>query len=283
MHSDSNNSKNNKSKYITNINILANKSKVKLILPKKIIYSKFSNIKRHNKVMTQVKLFHDKINIEDYDALPYKTALKFDNRNIFKLFLLKIFEKLEIIDIFYNRKFKSILLNKYFLYLLLDFLLNALLYSDKVVSHKSHNNGKLEFIVVLTITLSSKIILSVIRYFLNYLIEFQEKLNLIVEIRDEFIFYKILKKFIREIVIKKILFLVIECAIILFSFYYLLIFCWIYKKSQISLLLNYLTSLLEDIIISFIIVIIIIFSRKIGLYYKNKYFYNTSKYIDTHF
>ena len=67
-----------------------------------------------------------------------------------------------------------------------------MLYSDKVVSHKSHNNGKLEFVVVLTITLSSKIILSVIRYFLNYLIEFQEKLNLIVEIRDEFIFYKIL-------------------------------------------------------------------------------------------
>ena len=158
-----------------------------------------------------------------------------------------------------------------------------MLYTDQVVSHKSHNNGKLEILVVLTITIASKIILSIIKYFINFLIEFEEKLILIGEIRDEFIFFKILIKFIKEIVIKIILFLAIESAIIIFSFYYLLIFCTIYNKSQISLLLNYLTSLLEDIIINFIKVFIIIFTRKIGLYFKNKYFYNTSKYIDIHF
>ena len=140
--------------------------------------------------MTQGDLHHDKTNKEDYDVLPYKTALKLDNRNIFKLFLLKIFEKLEIIDIFSNKRFKNILLSKYFLYLLIDFLLNTLLYTDQVVSHKSHNNGKLEILVILTITIASKIILSIIRYFINFLIEFEEKLNLIGEIRDEFFFLK---------------------------------------------------------------------------------------------
>ena len=196
---------------------------------------------------------------------------------------MKIFDKLEIIDILSNKRFKNILLNKFCLYLLIDFFLNAFLYSDQVVSHKKHNDGKLDFIVIISITLSSKIILSLIRYFLNYLIEFEEKINLIEEIRRDFIFLKIMQKFIKEIIIKTVLFLVLECVINIFCFYYLLIFCRIYKKSQISLSINYVVSCLEDILISFIIVVIIILTRKIGLHFRNKYIYNTSKYIDFHF
>ena len=45
---------------------------------------------------------------------------------------MKIFDKLEVIDILINKRFKSILLNKFFLYLLIDFFLNAFLYSDQV-------------------------------------------------------------------------------------------------------------------------------------------------------
>ena len=50
-----------------------------------------------------------------------------------------------------------------------------------------------------------------------------------------------------------------------------------------SLLTNYLVSIIEDLIIDFIIVVIIIVLRKLAFYFKNKYLYNTSKYINEHF
>ena len=277
------------SKDLTNINIISHKSTIKLILPQKIKYKKINIIndgktKKLNKISTKSEdLIKVNIDPNDYDELPYKTALRIDKRNVFKSFFLKLIEKFEIIDIFVNKNVKSILLSRYFLYLLIDFWLNAFLYSDDVVSHKSHNDGSLEFAVVLTITLSSKIISSIIQYFLNQLIDFEEKFKLIAEIRKEYAFLRILKKFFKEIAIKVFIFMLIEIGIIIFCFYYLLLFCAIYSKSQKSLITNYLMSIVETLIICFSLAFIIIAFRKFGLALKNKYLYNTSKYLDIHF
>ena len=286
------NSENYNSKASTNINILAQKSQINLILPTKkskkniriFLNNKYksNSIKKHKH---ETKINQKKSDNEkyDYNELTYKMALKIDKRNIFQLFLWKILEKLEIIDIFINKNVKSLLLSKYFFYLLIDYWLNTLLYSDEVVSHKSHNNGKLEFVVILSINLSSKVILSIIKYYFNKLIEFEEKCELIKEIGKEIALLRVLKKFFKEIIIKTILFLIIEIGFIFFTFYYFLIFCTVYNKSQISVLNNYLISIIEDVIIGLIVTFIIVVLRKISLYFKNKYLYNTSKYIDVHF
>ena len=158
-----------------------------------------------------------------------------------------------------------------------------MLYSDEIASHKSHNNGKLEFVVVLAITLSSKIISFIIKYYLDKLIEFEEKTKLISEIGKEFYLLRLLKKFFKEIIIRTIIFLIVEIGFSFFAFYYLIIFCTLFNKSQISLLTNYIVSIIEDVIITFIIIIIIIVLRKFGFYFKNKYLYNISKYINDHF
>ena len=62
--------------------------------------------------------------------------------------------------------------------------------------------------------------------------------------------------------------------------YYLIIFCIVYNKSHISLLIDYSISILEDIFIYFIIIIIL---RKLGFHFRNNYLYNTSKYINEYF
>ena len=62
--------------------------------------------------------------------------------------------------------------------------------------------------------------------------------------------------------------------------YYLTIFCYIYKESQISLLINYFMGIIESIIISIGISIIITILRFIGLQSKNKYLYRTSVFLD---
>ena len=67
------------------------------------------------------------------------------------------------------------------------------------------------------------------------------------------------------------------------SFYFINIFCILYSKSQKSLLFNYLSSLLEGLIKSVIVIALIVTTRKIGINCKNMYIFNISKYIDKYF
>ena len=64
---------------------------------------------------------------------------------------------------------------------------------------------------------------------------------------------------------------------------YILIFCQIYKKSQNSLLINYLLGLIESLAYSVGISLIICVLRFIGLKCKLKRIYRTSVYLDEKF
>ena len=216
--------------------------------------------------------------------LPYTRAIKVDKRNIFQIFYSLIIKKLELINLIFGKeKFKLILVNEYILSLLFNFFINALLYSDEIVSNKYHNNGKLDFIVTLFLSLLSNIVTSIICYYVKYSQGIEERYELIMEIkiqkyylRNVFIFFKYLKY-------KFICFFSCEILIISGCFYYIVIFCIVYSKSKGSLMVNYLTSLLEGLITSISIIIVITLTRKIGLSCSNRYFYNISKYINNKF
>ena len=105
----------------------------------------------------------------------------------------------------------------------------------------------------------------------------------IKEIKKEIIFLRVFKIIMREITIRVIIFFIFEILIIIFCKYYLFIFFTIYHKSQISLLKSYLISLLETWLINLLIAIFIVIFRKLGIYCRNKYIYNTSKYLDKNF
>ena len=207
-------------------------------------------------------------------------AFRVDKRNIFVLLLSKIKDKIEITDIILNKEIKTLLLSKYFLYLLIDFWLNAFFFSDVIISHKSHNNGKLKFVVIISVTLSSKLVVYIVRYYLNKLTELENKFKLISEIHREFIFLKISQKFQKEILIRAIAFFVFTIGFIVYAFYYLLIFCTVFRKSQISLMVNYIVSMIEDLLYGLGFVSIIIGLRRLSLFFENKYIYNISKFID---
>ena len=129
----------------------------------------------------------------------------------------------------------------------------------------------------------SNILSSIIDYYLELLIGFEEKLLNIKEIKKEFIFLRVFSIILREAIIRVIIFFFIEILIILFCSYYLFIFFTIYHKSQMSMLQNYVVSLLEGWLINFIIAFLIITFRKLGLKCNNIYIYNTSKYLDKNF
>ena len=180
-------------------------------------------------------------------------ALKMDKRNALYIFLLKVSEKIKIIDIFKNRELKEIYLSEYFLYLLIDLTTNALLYSDNIVSHKRHNNGQLDTIVVLLLSSFANILASIISYYLNLLVCFEEKIEQIKEIRKEFIFLRVFYIILIEMKIRVIIFFICEIILIFSCTYFLFIFFTIYHKSQLSLLRSVTVSRLESLLINVVI------------------------------
>ena len=224
---------------------------------------------------------------DDKDSLnksPYTKAIKEDKRDIYQIFKSFIFEKIDLLNLIKAEEtFKEILINQYILTLLLDFFFNTLLYSDEVVSHKYHNNGKLDYIVTLIISLISNIITAIITYYLEYSDLLDERLEQILEIKIKDGYLYAFNKFVKNIKIKLFFFIIIEIIIIFCSFYYVVIFSIIYSQSRVSLLINFITSLFEGLLKNIIIIVLIVITRKIGINFRNKYIFNTSKYIDDNF
>ena len=217
--------------------------------------------------------------------MPFTLAVKVDKRNVFQVFKSFLLLKLEIINILLGREqIKIILIGEYILSLFINFFFNALLYTDEVVSNKYHNNGQLDFAVSLTLTLLSNIITSIFCYFIKLSETVEERLESIMEIKKRK--YHYVKNIIKLIKYTKIrfIFLISEGIIIIgLSFYYINIFYILYSKSRISLVINFLMSIVESIITSIGITIIIVIARKIGLLCKNRYSYNISKYINSNY
>ena len=278
--------KNNKNKKITTT--ITDFSK-KLVVYNKTknnmtINSTFSekNIKSNNKLKTEEEE-ETKDNIY-YNELSFSLAVKLDKRNIFVLFKSILFKKIDFINLFTGEeKIKMILLREFILSLLINFYFNTFLYSDDVVSNKRHNNGRLDFFVTLVLSLMSNIITSFISYLIDFSDIVEERIELILDIKKPFLFSIIMIRFIRYVKIRSFFFFIGEILISLLCLYYIVIFCTIYVGSSKSLIINYLLSLVEELIFSVGITIIITSIRKIGLCLKNKYLYNTSKYLNDKF
>jgi len=220
---------------------------------------------------------------EDFSDLPFSKAIRVDKRNIFQILKEKIMDKLEIIDIFTSREIKELYLSKYFLFLLIDVTMTALLFSDSVITHKFHNNGKLDYIVTFTLTISSNLLSLLLEHYISLLVRYEEIMEKIKEIKQEYVFLKVCKRFYKILIIQIIIFIIISISFILFCIYYLVIFCKIYSQTQLSLIKAYFVSLFEGIMTNIAIAIVISSTRIYGIKYKNKYIYNTSKYIDGFF
>jgi hypothetical protein len=82
---------------------------------------------------------------------------------------------------------------------------------------------------------------------------------------------------------KIIIYYIISYILCLGITYYLFIFCYIYKKSQISLLTNYFFGVVETLIKSFAVSLIVCIFRFIGLKCQRKRLYRTSIYFDDYF
>ena len=177
--------------------------------------------------------------------------------------------KIVIISIlFYLEEFnhKSLALSLYTLDFQFNFFLNALLYTDDIVSEKYHNNGQLDIFTTIFLSLISNIFSFIIMHFIEKLVSFKEYLSKMVnEIKDKYEYILTFKKLYLVLKIQISFFFIINFILSLFFTIYILIFCKIYNNSQISLFINYIMGIVESLVYSVGVSLIICILRYLGL------------------
>ena len=86
-------------------------------------------------------------------------------------------------------------------------------------------------------------------------------------------------RFKKYLKIKLSVFFITQTIIYFLMCYYLMIFCTIYHKTQLSIMINYIVGVGESMLISIGLTLITSIIRFVGIKYKWKYVYNTSKYL----
>ena len=241
-----------------------------------------------DKLQSLIKFSDDeKINKKELNSIPYTQALRIDKRNFNEILLSVLAHEIQIIDIFYYQRMYthlSITLSIYVFELCLDLTLNCLLYTDDVVSEKYNNNGSIGFFTSLSLSFMSNIFASIIAYIVGLLADYGDFLELMMKdivIKKQY-FLNIIK-FKKYLTLKLSVFFIIQAIINLAMCYYLMIFCTVYHKSQISIMINYIIGIAESIAISVGLTLIISILRYLSLKNRSKYMYYTSKYLFDHF
>ena len=115
---------------------------VNTILFHKIYYIDIDNETTSNSQLNESTPLQNNINS------PYQNSIMMKTTNILYFFCILVTSKIELAQIFlFPKQFEilSISLSFYLLSLLTDFTMNAILFSDDVISQKYHNQGKISF------------------------------------------------------------------------------------------------------------------------------------------
>ena len=223
----------------------------------------------------------------DYDEMTYRQALIKDRRNILQMYFSYFLFKIDIVQIFcYANEFShiSVTLSLYLFELLLDLTLNALLFSDEVISQKYYNNGELLLITSNMLSLASNFISSFIIFILHSLVKYELILETAVkETKNSQKFIRIFIRIYSIIRTKIIIFYFLVFITGTFCTYYLFIFCAIFHKAQENLFINYIIGLAWGIGYKVAFSLVNTSLRKISLARKCRRLYIISKFISEKF
>ena len=221
----------------------------------------------------------------------YFDALKYEKRSFCQIFLSMIFLKEKIINtFFFNSPFeiKSLHICLLIFIYSCNFSLNALFYFSSKISEKYHYKGKdiyaFTLINNISISIISTLLSSVMVLLLKFLITSKNKIqDVIMGKKDlnenkknnvnkqEYILK--LSKILNNLKIKIIFFIITELLLILFFFYFTTAFCEVYRKTQISWIIDCCTSFIISIFVEVLISFIITILYKLSIKKKIQFLY----------
>jgi hypothetical protein len=218
----------------------------------------------------------------------FNEAIIYDKRSFFTIYYIFLIAKQVIMHAFFYRsplEPLSIRLSLLKFMLGCDLALNAIFYTDDKVSEK-YNSAKSAIVFAFTNNLIVILLSTLIGYVMfiflgnlnnstnqirnlfreeeekiknnkKYTVSFQRKKEIICEV----------KRIMRNYKIKVIIFYIIEFVCMIFFWYYVTIFCNIYKKTQLSWLLDCALTIIIRIIIDFLLnmILALLYKLSIGL------------------
>ena len=233
------------------------------------------------KKVKEIMSFNDK----ELNNLPYELATKHDKRTYSEYYISLLKTKhLLIFSFFYNNDYNSkiIKIDIFFINFSIYFFVNALFFNDTVIHNIYLNKGKYKFLYQLPKIIYSFLISAVLNAILKELslsegdiIKFKEK-------KDKNNLEKNKDKLYSKLYAKFILFFIFGFILLLFLWYYLSMFCVIYKNTQLYLIKDTIISFIFSLFYPFLIYLIPGLFRINSLSDKKnnkKYLYSFSKFI----
>ena len=229
--------------------------------------------------------------LTNYD---YNEAVKYDNRNFWRIFLICLFFKQSILHAFFFKsdiEMQSLRICHFIFSYSCDFALNALFYINDKISDRYHYEGENLYLYSLinniTISIFSSSVSFILKIILHYLINSKKKIENVfreqekklkrkneIHSKDKLLITNQIIVILNKLKIKIMIFIISELILMIFFTYYISVFCVVFKGTQISWLsdsiVSFIMSNLFEILVSFIIASV----YSAGIRYRLELLYN---------
>lgn len=213
---------------------------------------------------------------KEIDNFTFQNAYGKDQRSFFEIFWAIYLHQEDITKICRPaRKYELFTVNIifYIMNLCLLLMMNAIFFTNHQFTSRYHK-GSLNFGEDLLRAIPSNIITAVICAIVKALMAYSSKIEAYIEeIKTTEINEKI-TDYYRFVRIKHIIFISVLFVVLIFNFYYLTLFCIIYKASQIKWFVGCVYSVIIEAIINAILSLLLAGMRKFSFRYNNKNIYN---------
>ena len=213
--------------------------------------SELDNIQKYE-LIKKIK----KLNDYELNDLDYQKAIKKDKRKYFQYYIsllktnnLFIFSFIQNKD--YNSKTLKIIL--FFFIFTLNFIVNALFFTDSTMHVIYEEKGKFNFLYQISKSIYSALISGVLTFIIEYLSLTEKTIISLKKEKNLSLLNQKRQKVLRDIKIKTIFFFSISFCLFLFFCYYIGCFCAVYKNTQIHLIKDFLLSFFTSLIYPFFI------------------------------
>ena len=233
-----------------------------------------------------------KFYLNNYD---YEEALQYDKRTFWSIYYICLLAKENILNLLYIKsplELTSLRLCIFVFMYSCDLTFNTMFYFNSNISDRYHYEGKSLFWFSLLNNLAITIISSILSFFLSITLEFltNSKEDIEEVFRKEekkmrkdskYVVSKETKRqilmniydIIKNLKIKIVCFIILECTLLLFFFYFVTAFCDVYQRTQISWLCDSFVSFILSFPIEFLLAFVNASFYKLALVKKSSLLY----------
>jgi hypothetical protein len=186
-----------------------------------------------------------KMDDNQINELTFNLAVKYDKRKYFEYYISLLKEKHLFIFSFINNddyNSKIIKIDLFFINFVIYFTINSLFYDDDTMHHIYIKKGSFDLEYKLPKIIYSTIISSILNIFLKMFALYHNNISEFKNNKNQKNIDLNSQKLINKIIAYSILFFIISLIFLLFFWYYISMFCTIYKNTQYHLIKDTLIS-----------------------------------------